>query len=509
MGFVAFAMLAAFFIVDALTPQTLVIAILFDIPIVLAALTRSRRLTAALVGSALAADVVAAFVNAARDGYRWDAIGVADRGLSMLSIVMVGYLSTAVQERSERVGRLAAQEARTRREATLGAAGDRIRASLSHDVVARAIVREAPRALDGDRAVWYPEQAGRETLTADGDGNVDVVDEPVPPEIASLAQRLLERRTPEAITSGDPVGRFALDRLRAAGALALPLADRGRSFGLLIVLREGGAFDETAIMAAGAYATLALDALAQAALFDELAERNATLAERQAVIRDLVDAISHDVRTPLAALAMTLRQAADGAYGALPDAYAAVLRDSLVSIDDLQRLAETLLLVARFESGERPPPERTGVDLTTLAREVASELRAMADARAVRLSAAADANAGEPVATLGARSDLRRALVNLVANAIAHTPSGGSVDLTTRRTGDRVEIAVADDGYGVDEASRASLFQRFANGASAAGTGLGLYIVRRIAEETGGSVRYEPREPRGSLFVLALPAAGA
>jgi signal transduction histidine kinase len=133
----------------------------------------------------------------------------------------------------------------------------------------------------------------------------------------------------------------------------------------------------------------------------------------------------------------------------------------------------------------------------------------MADARAVRLSAAADATAGEPVATLGARSDLRRALVNLVANAIAHTPSGGSVDLTTRRTGDRVEIAVADDGYGVDEASRASLFQRFANGSSAAGPGLGLYIVRRIAEETGGSVRYEPREPRGSLFVLALPAAGA
>jgi hypothetical protein len=92
---VAFTLLVAFFIVDALTPQTLVIAILFDIPIVLAALTRSRRLTAALVVTALGADLVAAIVNAARDGYRWDPIGIGDRLLSMLSILMVGYLSTA------------------------------------------------------------------------------------------------------------------------------------------------------------------------------------------------------------------------------------------------------------------------------------------------------------------------------------------------------------------------------------------------------------------------------
>ena len=146
---VAFTLLVAFFIVDALTPQTLVIAILFDIPIVLAALTRSRRLTAALVVTALGADLVAAIVNAARDGYRWDPIGIGDRLLSMLSIVMVGYLSTAVQGRSERVGRLAAQDARARREAALAAAADRIRTSLSLDVVIRAVVREAPRVLDG------------------------------------------------------------------------------------------------------------------------------------------------------------------------------------------------------------------------------------------------------------------------------------------------------------------------------------------------------------------------
>jgi signal transduction histidine kinase len=237
--------------------------------------------------------------------------------------------------------------------------------------------------------------------------------------------------------------------------------------------------------------------------FDELAERNTALGQRQAVIHDLVDAISHDVRTPLAALSLTLRQAADGAYGDLPPKYGGVLRDSLVSIDDLQRLAETLLLVARFESGERRPVERAPVDLAELVREVGSEIGAMAESRSVHLTLDAS-----PARTLGSRGDLRRAVINLAANAVQHTPEGGNVVLRTGENGKSVEVAIVDDGFGVNEAARASLFQRFANGSSAgSGTGLGLYIVRRIAEETGGSVRYEPRAPQGSAFVLTLPKA--
>jgi len=101
-------------------------------------------------------------------------------------------------------------------------------------------------------------------------------------------------------------------------------------------------------------------------------------------------------------------------------------------------------------------------------------------------------------------------VINLAANAVEHTPVGGNVELRTATGARFAEVVVSDDGFGVDETTRASLFQRFANGASAgSGTGLGLYIVRRIAEETGGGVRYEPREPRGSVFVLTLPKARA
>ncbi|MBV9408796.1 MAG: HAMP domain-containing histidine kinase [Candidatus Eremiobacteraeota bacterium] len=502
---IAFALLVVAFVVDALTPQSLVIAIFFNVPIVLAALTQSRRLTASLVLTALAADVAAAFINAARDNYHWEPIGVGDRFLSMLSIVLVGYLSTAVQEQAERVGRLAAQESRARREATFAAAADRIRASLSPDVVTRAIVREAPQALDAGAAFWYPARAGGELLAARDDASeVEVVDARPAPEIVTLTHRVADDGSVSVVRATDPVGRFVLDRLQARSALAIPLADRGTAFGVLIVASFAEEPDENAVSNARAYATLAVNALGQARLFAELAERNEALSERQDVIRDLVYAISHDLRTPLAALSMTLRQAADGAYGPLPERYESVLRESRVSIDDLTRLAETLLLVARFESGERHI-ERDLVDVPALVAEIASELRAMADARGIALTVVPDAANAR---VRGSRGDLKRALANLVANALQHTPAHGTVELRTATTREGVEVTVADDGYGVPEPARAALFQRFSPASRpGGGTGLGLYIVRRIAEETGGTVRYAPRAPSGSTFTLVLPKA--
>ena len=500
----AFALLLAAFVVDAVTPQRLVVAILLDVPIVLAALTQSRRLTASLVIAALAADVAAAFVNAAHDEYRWDPIGLGDRALSMLSIVLVGYLSTAVQERAERVGRLAAQEARARREATLAATADRIRSSLSPAVVIRAIVREAPQALDAAAAFWYPAQADGEFLAAhEGTTEVEVVDGRPAPEISSLTHRVADDGVVSVVRAVDPLGRFALDRLSARSAIAIPLADRGVRFGVLIAASNAEAPEDLTVQAARGFATLAIDALGQARLFGELAERNEALVERQDVIRDLVYALSHDLRTPLTALSMTLRQAADGAYGVLPQRYETVLRDSLVSIDDLTRLAETLLLVARFESGERHA-ESELLDLAAVGREIGSELHAMAESRGIVLTVDAP-----PAAKVrGSRGDLKRAIANLVANALQHTPRGGTVQLRVSDARRSVVAAVTDYGFGIEEGARAALFQRFSPASRAGGgTGLGLYIVRRIVEECGGTVRYEPRVPRGSVFMIALPKA--
>ena len=131
-----------------------------------------------------------------------------------------------------------------------------------------------------------------------------------------------------------------------------------------------------------AFAEAAVIALGQSRLFDELAKKNNELAQRSEVIRDIVYALSHDLRTPLAAAGLTLRQAREGAYGPMPERYREILDRSISANDELQRLAETLLLVAQYESGDRTAERRT-IELNRLVR---GHRRAVAAARRIRKS---------------------------------------------------------------------------------------------------------------------------
>jgi signal transduction histidine kinase len=308
-----------------------------------------------------------------------------------------------------------------------------------------------------------------------------------------------------AVGSDDALGRLILDTFGGSAMLAIPIAEGDRRFGVLLVLGEHGEKLDELRSVARAYAQQAAGALSQARLFEQLAERNTALEERSGVIRDLVYALSHDLRTPLAALGMTLRQAQAGAYGELPERYREIVDRSIIATDDVQRLAETLLLVARFESGDRRP-ERDVLDLAEIARQIAGELEALAATRGVGLTIAGDA-----ARTVGDRGDIRRAITNLVANALEHTPAGGHVAIAVEQAGTSAIVRVSDDGFGIAEKTRAHLFGRFARGDDrrGGGSGLGLYIVRRVAEESGGSVSYEPNDPQGSIFTLRLPAVPA
>ncbi len=501
------ALLLVAFAIDLLTPQLFVVAILLDAPIVLSSLGGSRRFTYGLVWAALIANVVAGYVNGVQDHGHWDSIGIGDRILAGLSIIFVGYLSTTLQESARRAGRLAAQESRVRREALLAASIDRVRSTLSVDLVLSAIPREATTLFEVTEARFITTGSRAITRTARaGSDSVDIDDGRLSPDLASLVQRVVDEERVMILDRGDAFGRTILTTLDGPAVLAMPIAGRDRAAGVVLVIgRSEHSFDESAALAR-AFAAQCAEALMQARLFAELAERNDELAERSAVIRDLVYALSHDLRTPLAALGMTMRQARDGAYGTLPPAYREIVERSIVATDDVQRLAETLLVVARIESGDRIV-RRERVDLAALVHQISGELAALAAARGVAL----DFDAAGPADVTADRDDLRRAIVNLASNALDHTPQGGRVTIAVHLREQTVEVAVCDTGYGVPEATRPKLFTRFARGEGrrGAGSGLGLYITRRVAEESGGQVTYEPREPQGSCFTLTFPAARA
>jgi signal transduction histidine kinase len=250
-----------------------------------------------------------------------------------------------------------------------------------------------------------------------------------------------------------------------------------------------------AIVVVGAVTIRAVQQSQKAA---EFAQRNA----RSELMRDLIYALAHDLRTPLTAARMTLRQALGGAYGVLPDEYRDILQRSIASNEDVTRLAETLLSVARYEAGEQSH-RREPVNIADLCSSVAEEMQSLFEARAIALECNV---ASKDAVVLGDAADLRRALVNLIANAANWTAKGGTVSVSVTVLGRYASICVEDNGYGVPEDLREHMFERFVGRSRhGGGTGLGLYIVRRILEAHSGTVRYEPRTPTGSTFTIALP----
>jgi signal transduction histidine kinase len=503
LAWLAYVLIGLAFIVDMATPQALNAEVFYAVPVVLAAFSPSRKLTYRLILVAILADELGAIGDAALDGFRWDVIGIENRFLSLVTLATVAALTLAVQGAAARLGSLSAIDVQRRRHAALSSAADHILATLGSPQLDAAIASEAARVLEQATVFWCPGAAGGDCWRVDGGVARKASLADMPAKLAAFAQPPPDARQAEL----RPTRRLVRSE-RGAGpsqesVLIVPIADRGALKGVLLAPVADPDHEPGLLVIAESFANLVVGALQQSNLISDLAARNRALGEKQGVIQGLIDAIAHDLRTPLKALSVTLQQAVEGAYGDLPAEYAAVLGESKTSIDEISRLAETLLLVARLESGGRRVV-RARVRLDALVRELASEFGAMAAARGVEIVT----HSPESVLTQGAGGDLRRAIANLVANAIAHTPRGGKVKLRVTSAAGSVEVSVADDGYGIDELERENLFERFSPVAqSGTGTGLGLYIVRRVAEEMGGGVRYEPRRPRGSTFTLTLPGA--
>ncbi|GAC1603864.1 MAG: hypothetical protein NVS4B10_16570 [Myxococcales bacterium] len=234
------------------------------------------------------------------------------------------------------------------------------------------------------------------------------------------------------------------------------------------------------------------------ALTHALESMRRELEQRHALEAFVAD-LSHELKNPIASIraaAEALEDAAD--EPATARRFAGRIRESA---DKLAALTADLLSLARLEA-RGLEEKRRRVDLCAIAREAADAQAPQAQARNVRLSLALPDAAvvrGDPIW-------LRRAVENLVANALQHSPQGGSVSLALHPTAAGYALTVGDEGSGVDAAIRDRLFQRFATTRhGAGGTGLGLAIVRAVAESHGGKATLRSSGPRGAVFELVLP----
>jgi heavy metal sensor kinase len=241
-----------------------------------------------------------------------------------------------------------------------------------------------------------------------------------------------------------------------------------------------------------------------AATFNSMLERLEGAFKRQ---RQFTADASHELRTPLTLLRTQLDVTLARPRGT--DEYERALRGMREDVTTLQRLVTALLTLARADAGQ-DPVERQWIDLSNLAHQVVAEMRELTDRR---VELVAETQPG--VTVYGDEARLTRLMVNLVENAIAHTPAGGRVTVATATAaGDSASVlAVRDTGIGIAAEHLPHLFERFYRvdpaRSSAGGAGLGLAISKSIVEEHGGRIEVASRPGAGSTFTVTLPRASA
>jgi heavy metal sensor kinase len=248
------------------------------------------------------------------------------------------------------------------------------------------------------------------------------------------------------------------------------------------------------------------DELAQlAAVFNETFARLERSFEQ---LRNFTADASHELRTPLTALRtvgeVALCEPRDAAY------YREIVGSMLEEVDRLQQLVESLLLLSRADAGQLPM-HRELLDLGDLTRDLVDDIGVLADERGQRI----ELDVQGPVPFHGDRLVVRQALLNVLDNAIKHSPRGGTVRVGVAGDAESVSVSVTDGGPGIAPADQPKIFDRFYRAdrsrarspGAPGGAGLGLAIARWSVESHGGRIVVRSELGRGSTFRVVLPRA--
>jgi signal transduction histidine kinase len=228
---------------------------------------------------------------------------------------------------------------------------------------------------------------------------------------------------------------------------------------------------------------------------------SARLEEMEQQRRSTLADVSHELRTPLTVIQGNVEALIDGVYPADREHLEPILEEARV----MERLIEDLRTLTLVEAGSLVL-HREPTDLGALLPEVAAGYRGQAEQARVQLIVSV-ADAVPLIEVDPAR--VREVVANLLANALRHTPSGGSVDVAARLVGDEVEVTVRDTGRGMDPDELDRSFDRFYRSPDSPGSGLGLSIARDLVQAHGGTMTASSEPGRGTTLRFSLPIGPA
>jgi len=221
---------------------------------------------------------------------------------------------------------------------------------------------------------------------------------------------------------------------------------------------------------------------------------------------EFISLASHQLRTPLSAIKTYTHMLMDGYMGEISPEQRQSLSTIIGASNRMNELISTLLNITRIESGSISVQPKL-MSLKKLAEEAIKELEHTANSRDIRLSLAK--SPGEYIV----RTDsliAKEIISNLASNAIKYTPDGGSVVLKLTSRANSIVLGVQDTGLGIPKNAQAQIFTKFFRAPNfvkleTRGTGLGLYLVKGLADRLGGKVWFTSEEHKGSTFYFSLP----
>jgi two-component system, OmpR family, sensor histidine kinase KdpD len=355
--------------------------------------------------------------------------------------------------------------------------------------LASAAVRSVGNIFDGRVAILLPDRGTLQGLPPEANGyEIDEVE-------LGVARWVFEHGAPAGL------GTSTLPRARA---MYLPLSTRSNTVGVLGILPADSQRieDPEQRQLLGAFCKQTAVAIERTGLAEEARLAQARV-EQEELRNTLLSSVSHDLRTPLAAImgaASTLLEDDSVSSG--------VRREMLETIAEeagrLNRLVGNLVDMTRLESGGLVVKK----EWTPLEEIVGSALQRLHSAfenRPVRVTLPSDL----PLVPMDGVL-IEQVFVNLLENAAKYTPPGTPIEITARAEPDRVVVEVADSGPGILAGDEDRLFEKFFRGrnGSVGGTGLGLTISRGMLRAHGGDLRAENRAQGGALFRLTIPLDG-